>query len=260
MKKQYLAAFILTLPCQLASADTYPAAGGNIEITPLIHSSVQIEYNGTVIQVDPWGLIGLEGAKPADLILVTDSPGHHLDAEAIASLSKANTQVLIAANGKEQLPNATVIANGEMLRIADISVQAVAAYDIIQGAPSHPKGDANGYVVHLGGKKLFFAGVTECVDEVMHLQDIDVAFMPMNIPLGRMTPGASAECTKLLDPDVVYTYHYDQSWARRIADPNFTGSTLPGGISVAESLEMFAREFEGTDIEFRNAEWYPEPD
>jgi L-ascorbate metabolism protein UlaG (beta-lactamase superfamily) len=213
-----------------------------------------------VIQVDPWGLIGLDDAKPADLILVTDSPGHHLDAEAIASLSKANTQVLIAANGKEQVPNGIVIANGEMLRIANISVQAVAAYDIILGAPSHPKGDANGYVVSLGGKKLFFAGVTECVDEVRHLQDIDVAFMPMNIPLGRMTPAAAAECTKLLEPDVVYTYHYDQNWARRIADPSFTGGELPGGITVAESLEMFAQEFEGTNIEFRNAEWYPEPD
>ena len=260
MKKQLISTVFFTLACPLANADSYPANDGNIEITPLIHTSVQLEYNGTVIQIDPWGLIGLDNAKPADLILVTDSPNHHLDADAIASLSKADTEILIAANGEEQLPNATIIANGEMLRVAGISVQAVAAYDIIQGAPSHPKGDANGYVVHLGGKKLFFAGVTECIDEIRNLQDIDVAFMPMNIPLGRMTPAAAAECTKLLDPDIVYTYHYDQDWARRITNQDFTARELPGGISVAESLELFASEFEGTNIEFRTAEWYPEPD
>jgi hypothetical protein len=82
----------------------------------------------------------------------------------------------------------------------------------------------------------------------------------MNIPLGRMTPAAAAECTKLLDPDIVYTYHYDQDWARRIANQDSTERALPDGISVAESLELFANEFEGTNIEFRNVEWYPEPD
>src|SRR6185503_3185284 len=58
-----------------AAADKVPATGGDIEITPFFHSSVQIEHAGKVIQVDPWSLGDLSRAKPADLILVTDDVG-----------------------------------------------------------------------------------------------------------------------------------------------------------------------------------------
>src|SRR4026209_3056073 len=68
------------------AADRVPAAGGDIEITPILHSSVQIEHTGKVIQVDPWSQADLTRAKPADLILVTDDPVHHLDAKAIGHL------------------------------------------------------------------------------------------------------------------------------------------------------------------------------
>ena len=61
------------------------ARGGDV-ITPLLHASVQVEHAGRVIQVDPWSVADLSEAKPADLILVTDDPGHHLDPAAIAHL------------------------------------------------------------------------------------------------------------------------------------------------------------------------------
>ena len=164
----------------------------------------------------------------------------------------------MAANGKQKWPDGIVIANGETIRVAGVTVEAVAAYDIIQGNPSHPKGDANGYVVTFGGKRFFFAGVTECVDEVKALQDIDVAFMPMNIPLARMTPAASAACTRGLNPAVVYLYHYDQDYARRALQPDYVGSvSLPDGLTVAESLDRFSDELEGSGIEFRRGEFYP---
>ena len=67
-------------------ADSVAGINGDIEITPLVHSSVQLEYEGFVVQVDPWAPIDISHAKPADLILVTDSPGHHLDINAIESL------------------------------------------------------------------------------------------------------------------------------------------------------------------------------
>ena len=246
----------LLLPL-VAFADTIPAQQGEIVITPLVHSSVQLEYGELVVQVDPWSVIGLDNAKSAGLILVTDSPGHHLDTLAIAQLSLPNTSVVIAPNGLQQLADGIVMENGDIIKVSGVTVEAVAAYDIIPGAPEHPKGDANGYVLTLGGKRLFFAGVTECVTEVKALADIDVAFMPMNIPRGRMTPAAAAECTKLLDPDFVYTYHYDQDWARRLANPDFGGSALPGGITVAESLDLFEAELEGSGIEYRRGNWYP---
>ena len=127
-----------------ALADSVAGTNGAIEITPLVHSSVQLEYDGFVVQVDPWAPIDISHAKTADLILVTDSPGHHLDTGAIANLSDFSTSVVIAENGLTQLPDAVVAINGELLKVAGVTVEAVAAYDIILGAPEHPKGDANG--------------------------------------------------------------------------------------------------------------------
>jgi L-ascorbate metabolism protein UlaG (beta-lactamase superfamily) len=240
-----------------AIADNFPAEKGEILITPLVHSSVQVEYLDTIVQIDPWGIIGLSNAMSAQLILVTDSPGHHLDADAIEKLSLSNTSVVIATNGLSQIPDGVVMANGDTIVLSGVTIEAIAAYDIIPGAPEHPKGDANGYVVTLGGKRLFFAGVTECVDEVKALAGIDVAFMPLNIPRGRMTPSAAAECTKILNPDVVYTYHYDQGWARQLDNPDFVSPELPGGLTVAQSLDLFEKELEGSGIEYRRSNWYP---
>ena len=240
------------------AADRVSATGGDIEITPFFHSSVQIEHAGKVIQVDPWSLGDLSRAKPADLILITDDVGHHLDPKAIQQLRKPGAPVVITANGKPKVPDGLVLANGETATPAGIKVEAIAAYDIKQGEPSHPKGEANGYVIALGGKRLYFAGVTECVPEVRALKNIDVAFMPMNIPLERMTPSAAADCVKALAPKIVYVYHYDQVAAARLANPRAAAAGGPaGGLTVAQSLQAFKDALRGRPIDVRDGRWYP---
>jgi L-ascorbate metabolism protein UlaG (beta-lactamase superfamily) len=255
-----LVAGLFTLALGLAgpvgASDKVPATNGDIEITPLVHSSVQIEHAGTVIHVDPWSLGDLSRAKRADLILITDDVGHHLDVKAIAQLRKPGAPVVIAANGKPKVPDGIVLANGETTTAAGIKVEAIAAYDIKPGEPSHPKGEANGYVITLGGKRLFFAGVTECVPEVRALQHIDVAFMPMNIPLERMTPSAAAACVKAIAPKIVYVYHYDQVLAARMANPRATSEAPAGGLTIAQSLQAFKAALSGSGIEVRERDWY----
>jgi L-ascorbate metabolism protein UlaG (beta-lactamase superfamily) len=238
------------------AADRVPAAGGDIEITPILHSSVQIEHAGKVIQVDPWSLGDLSRAKPADLILVTDDVGHHLDVKAIQQLRKPGAPVVITANGKAKMPDGLVLANGATATAAGVVVEAIAAYDIKPGEPSHPKGEANGYVITLGGKRLYFAGVTECVPEVRALKNIEVAFMPMNIPLQRMTPAAAAECVKAFAPKIVYLYHYDQVAAARLVNPRATSEAPAGGLTVAQSLQAFKDALRGETIEVRDGPWY----
>ena len=252
------AAFLLftALTAAAGAADRVPAAGGDIEITPFLHSSVQIEHAGKVIQVDPWTVGDLSRAKPADLILVTDDPAHHLDPKAIQQLRKPGAPVVITANGKPKVPDGVVLANGETATPAGVKVEAIAAYDIKPGEPSHPKGEANGYVITIGGKRLYFAGVTECVPEVRALKNIDVAFMPMNIPLQRMTPSATAECVKAFAPKIVYVYHYDQVAAARLVNPKATAEGPAGGLTVAESLQAFKDALRGQAIEVRDARWY----
>ena len=73
-----------------AATDSIPAKGGPILITPVLHSSLQIEHGGKVIQVDPWTLGDPSLTRPADLILLSACCDlHHIDPKAIAEASEA---------------------------------------------------------------------------------------------------------------------------------------------------------------------------
>lgn len=251
-----LVAGALLAPPALA-ADKVPASGGAIEITPLIHASIQIEHAGKVIQVDPWSAGDLARYKKADLILITDDPAHHLDVNAIRALRKPGAPVIIPEAGKARFPDGIIMANGERASEGGVTVEAIPAYDIIPGEPAHPKGKSNGYVITLGGTRIYVAGVTECVPEVRALANIDVAFIPLNVPLGRMTPAAAAQCVKTIAPKIVYPYHYDQIAAARLANPRATSEGPAGGLTVAQSLQAFKDALRGEAIEVRDANWYP---
>jgi L-ascorbate metabolism protein UlaG (beta-lactamase superfamily) len=252
-------AIALLVTTSLAAQDRFPSAGGDIVITPLIHSSVQIEHGGRVIQVDPWSLGGLSRMKPADLIVITDDVGHHLDAKAIQALRKPDAPVVIAANGKSRVPDGIVLANGESTTIkhgaafsaAPVRVDAIAAYDIKPGEPYHPKGEANGYILTVGDRRIYFAGVTECVPEVRALKNVDIAFFPMNVPLERMEPAAAVECLKSFRPKVVYPYHYDQDWVARAQK----GAPRPE--PTTRGLDELRSALKAEGIEVRFATWYP---
>jgi L-ascorbate metabolism protein UlaG (beta-lactamase superfamily) len=250
---------LLAFSVALIAADRVPANGGDIEITPLVHASVQLEFGGKVVQVDPWSAIDLSKAKPADLILITDDPVHHLDVNAIKQVRKPGAPVVMPATGKEKIADGIVLPNGEHTTAADIPIEALPAYDLTPGEPAHPKGKANGYVITLGGKRILFAGVTQCVPELRALKNIDVAFVPMNIPPDRMSPQEAADCVKALHPKIVYLSHYDQDYAARLANPRATPRLLPGGLTVPQTVEAFRAALKNSGIEFRDGLWYPKP-
>ena len=234
-------------------ADRY----GAIKITPMIHSSIQLEHAGRVIQIDPWSRLDLARYKKADLILITDDPAHHFDAKAIAALRKPGAPVVIPEVVKAKYPDGIIMANGEKATEGGVTVEAVAAYDIIQGPPEHPKGKSNGYVITLGGTRIYVAGVTECVPEVRALRDIAVAFIPLNVPLKRMTPAAAADCVKAIAPKIVYPYHYDQLLVARLTNPRATAEGPADGLTVAQSLQAFKAALGAVRVDVRLPDWYP---
>ncbi len=120
--------------------NTISADEGEIIITPIIHSSAQVEYAGKVIHIDPWSAVNLSIAKPADLILITDDPSHHLDPEAISQLRKPGAPVVLTETAYAKFNDGIVLSNGESGTFADIRIEAVGAYDMTPGAPYHPKG------------------------------------------------------------------------------------------------------------------------
>jgi L-ascorbate metabolism protein UlaG (beta-lactamase superfamily) len=222
----------------------------------MLHASVQLEHAGVVIQIDPWSVADLSRAKPADLILISDDPAHHLDVTAIGRLRKPSAPVIVSTNIKGRVPDGTVLANGASTTASGVRVEAIAAYDLTPGEPVHPKGEANGYVVTFGGRRILFAGVTECVPELRAVKDVDIAFMPMNIPPRRMSPAATAECVKALKPKVVYVYHYDQGTPARLTKSNPPANWLPEGTTVAQTLQAFKDALKGVPVDVRLPDWY----
>ena len=237
--------FFLLLSCALA-ADRY----GDIEITTFTHSHIQLEHAGKVIHVDPWSVSDLSKAKPADLIVITDDVGHHLDGKAIARLRKPGAPVVIAANGKAVVPDGIVMANGESREVAGVRIEATPAYDITPGESFHPKGEANGYILTLGTRRVYVVGVTECVPEVRAAKGIAIAFFPMNLPAARMEPAAAIACIKAINPKVVYPYHYDQEWVRPVP----AGGARP--TPTTRGLRELVAALTPLKIEVRLANWY----
>src|SRR3984893_9372253 len=229
------------LPAAVWAQSVVPATGGNITITPIQHATVQVEYGGKVIQVDP-AQGDLTKAKPGDLVLVTDIHGDHLNPDLIAKVRKPGAPVVMPAAVQQQagdkIPGPVeVMANGQTKTVAGVSIEAVPMYNLQRGPSAgqlfHTKGRGNGYILALGGKRVYFAGDTECVPEIKALKNIDVAFMPMNLPY-TMPPSEAAECVKTFKPKIVYPYHFQ-----------------------GQKPEEFEAALKGSGIEVRVLNWYP---
>jgi L-ascorbate metabolism protein UlaG (beta-lactamase superfamily) len=232
------------------------ATGGDIVITPILNSSVRIEYAGKVIYIDPWSAADLTHAPKADLILISDDPYHHYDPKAIEQLRKPSTPVVVPDIVHKVFPAGITLPNGKSGVFAGVSIESVPAYDLTPGEPYHAKGRENGYLITLGGKRIFFAGVTECVPEIQALKNIDVAFMPMNLPLDRMHPVPVVECLKTFKPKYVYLHHYDTTFMRWIYNPK--ANPAPSAQRTAATIRAFSDALKGTGITFWDAKWYPD--
>lgn len=202
------------LSAQPALKDTYTAPNGKtIEIYPLIHASLRIVYDGKEIEVDPVSTLGdrhtdYSAFPKADIILVTHEHHDHLDPTAIKELSKPDTVVVTNPNSAKILGYGEVMKNGDVKTIDGIEIEAVPAYNITEDRLQfHPKGRDNGYILNLGGTRIYIAGDTEAIPEMSQLKDIDIAFLPCNLPY-TMTPQQFIQAAEMIKPKIVYPYHY----------------------------------------------------
>jgi len=258
MRRNHLAAALLAAAIvsaiTLTAEERLASAAGEIVIRPMAHASVRVDFGGRSIYVDPWNGAKLSNLPKSNLIIVTDADNgaHHLDPVALQQLRSEGGIVVIPASGAAKVPDGVVLDNGASRKFGDVMVEAVAAYDVTPGDPFHARGVANGYVLTLGGKRVYFAGVTECVPEIKALRNIDIAFLPMNLPNGRMTPSAVAECVRSFHPKVVYPYHYDQGYLARLAGRG----DQAGAATAAATVRTLADALKGV-AEVREADWYP---
>ena len=197
---------------QTFDKDNFETSNGELSITFIGHATLMMQWNGKTIHIDPVGNYADYSKLPkADLILITHDHGDHFDVNTIKTLLKTGTQVVLTKTCAARYPDGKIMQNGESGTFGGIQVEAVPAYNIKNerspGNPFHPKGVGNGYVIHFGNKKVYVAGDTENVPEMANLKNIDIAFLPMNLPY-TMTPEMVVEAVKLFHPKILYPYHF----------------------------------------------------
>jgi len=217
------------------AAEEFKTQAGVLKITPIQHATFYMEGGGQVVVVDP-AMGDLSAVPKADLILLTDIHGDHLNPGNIKNLSKPGTVVIIPGAASGDVPSGTVMKNGETKKIGAWTLEAVPMYNLKRGPSAgklfHDKGRGNGYIVTYGGLRIYIAGDTEGTPEMRALKNIDVAFVPMNLPY-TMPPEEAAEAVKAFHPNVVYPYHFGES-----------------------DLNVFAKALAGTGIDVRIRKWY----
>jgi L-ascorbate metabolism protein UlaG (beta-lactamase superfamily) len=212
--------------------EEFKTSAGTLKITPIRHASLMIEAGGQTIAVDPWSQGSYDGVPKADLVLITDIHGDHFDPAGIDKVRKPGMVIFAPKAVVEKLPEATAIANAETRNWGRWTIEAIPMYNLKRGPAEgklyHDKGRGNGYVIAWGGLRIYVAGDTEGVPEMRALRNIDVAFVPMNLPF-TMTPEEAADAVRAFKPKVAYPYHYRQS------DTNVFASALSGsGVEVRQ--------------------------
>jgi len=183
------------------------------------HAGFQVEDEGLVIYLDPYLLP--EKPEKADIILVTHGHFDHCDVEKINLLLKNDTTIVAPPSCASKLGGDVVeVKPGDSLNVRGVPVEAVDAYNVDKfaspGKPYHPRGEGVGYILTLGGVRVYHAGDTDAIPEMEGLK-VDIALLPIGGTY-TMDESEAASAVAVLQPKFVVPMHYNTLDQTR-ADP-----------------------------------------
>lgn len=218
----------------------------SIEVIPIEHATAVLDWDGTIIYVDPVG--GKEAftavAEP-DLILITDIHGDHFSLETLQALDTQKAKIIVPQAVADKItseftPQLDILNNGDIKERYGISIEAIPMYNLREEAKDfHTKGRGNGYVLSKNDQRIYFSGDTEDIPEMRALQNIDKAFVCMNLPY-TMTVESAADAVLEFKPKQVYPYHY-------------RGNPDVGDVAEFKTLVNY----KNPAIEVVQLDWYP---
>ncbi|MBM1107408.1 MBL fold metallo-hydrolase [Aurantibacter crassamenti] len=217
-----------------------------IKIIPIEHATVVLEWNNYTLYIDPvGGAAAFEGQKQPDLIIITDIHGDHLSVETLQALNTSKAKIIVPQAVADKIPQEftpqlDILNNGQSKERYGITVEAIPMYNLRKEALKfHEKGRGNGYVLNMGGERIYFSGDTEDIPEMRALKNIDKAFICMNLPY-TMTEESAADAVLAFKPKQVYPYHFR-------GNPN---------VSDVKKFKTLINSGD-SDIEVVQLDWYP---
>jgi len=223
------------LPAAPTAEDTLTTSAGAVKIHPVHHATVRLDIAGKIVWVDPSSKGDLGGPK-ADVVLITDIHQDHHDPAGLDAVRRPDSVIVAPKAVADKIPGALALANGDSKDLGFLRVEAIPMYNLTRGPEAgklyHDKGRGNGYVLTIGDRRIYLSGDTECTPEMKGLEDIDIAFVCMNLPY-TMPPAEAAECIAAFKPKVLYPYHYRDS-----------------------NLDELDRALAGSGVEIRRRDWY----
>jgi len=218
----------------------------NINIDPIEHATMVLTWGDTTMYIDPvGGATAFEGKKAPDLILITDIHGDHLNVETLESIDTSGATIIVPQAVADKLPepmieNVQILNNDEHSEQLGFDIEAIPMYNLREEALKfHEKGRGNGYVISKNGFRVYISGDTEDIPEMRNLENVDYAFVCMNLPY-TMPVDAAISAVLEFKPKKVFPYHYRGT---------------KGYADVARFISTVS--FDG-EIESELLDWYPD--
>lgn len=192
------------------SAEAVPA----FSVAPVEHASFGLQFAGLNILNDPVGEArAYAGFGSPDVIFISDIHPDHFSVDTLAEVVAASTTIIAPAAVFDELPaflkdKTVTMSNGDSHTIGELMFEAMPMYNLpVEADVYHEKGRGNGYLLESNQTRIYIAGDTADIPEMRSLTNIDVAFVPMNLPY---TMDVATAASAVLDfaPQVVYPYHY----------------------------------------------------
>lgn len=185
-----------------------------VVVTPISHASMVLDLGGVIVYNDPvGGADAFVGQPEPHIILISDIHGDHLEPETVQALTTERTTIVVPQAVADELPQTlpgkiVILNNGDSTSLEGIEIQAIPMYNVPESDDAfHTKGRGNGYLLVAQNQRIYIAGDTGGIPEMRELQNIDRAFIPMNLPY-TMSVEEAADAVLAFKPKVVHPYHY----------------------------------------------------
>jgi L-ascorbate metabolism protein UlaG (beta-lactamase superfamily) len=182
----------------------------------------KIKFGRKVIHFDPGytgyfknqGIPSAELEEKADIILVSHKHKDHLQPEALAMIAGEGTKIIAPLGCFDETRYMhTIIEPNESMAIGSIKVTTVDAYNTRSGHSTrkvHHKGEAVGYLVDIGGRRIYFAGDTDLIPEMRSLGRVDIAFLPIGGTFV-MDIDEAVQAVRIIKPSIAIPMHQSKN-------------------------------------------------